>query len=368
MPALRRGMAPESALPTLLADVRTRSLAGPIPGVTRVLGIETSCDETAASVVDGGRWSSPRWSGARSTCTPRTAGWSPSSPVGPISSCSPRSWPTRWTDAGSDPTGTGIDAVAVTCGPGLIGSLLVGRGRGQGALAGLGRAAHRGQPPRGPPVRVAARTARPRLATRGPAGLGRAHAAGRGDRAGPLPDARRDHRRRRRRGLRQGGPLPRPRLSRAARPSTGSPRRAIPHAFAFPRSYPGSGYDFSFSGLKTSVVNTVRKHPDARPPTSPPRSAQAVVDVLVTRARPAAADVGRPRPCLAGGVAANSLLRTADRGGVREDGIGAFLPSRALCTDNAAMVAAAGWWRLHHGRREPAQPGRRPQPAAGRRR
>jgi N6-L-threonylcarbamoyladenine synthase len=79
----------------------------------------------------------------------------------------------------------------------------------------------------------------------------------------------------------------------------------------------------------------------------------AVVDVLVTRARAAAAEVGATALCLAGGVAANSLLRRRIEEACAADGIGAFLPSRALCTDNAAMVAAAGWWRLHHGGASP---------------
>ena len=55
---------------------------------------------------------------------------------------------------------------------------------------------------------------------------------------------------------------------------------------------------------------------------------------------------GRPRPVLAGGVAANSLLRERMLDACVEDGLRAFLPSRSMCTDNAAMVAAAAWWRL----------------------
>jgi N6-L-threonylcarbamoyladenine synthase len=118
-----------------------------------------------------------------------------------------------------------------------------------------------------------------------------------------------------------------------------------PTAVPFPRPMLGDGYDFSFSGLKTAVVNRVRKNPDLATPDVAASFQEAVVDVLVTKTRRAAAEVGAEGICLAGGVAANSVLRERILSVCVEDGLQAFLPSRAMCTDNAAMVAAAGWHR-----------------------
>jgi len=119
-----------------------------------------------------------------------------------------------------------------------------------------------------------------------------------------------------------------------------------PGAFSFPRALLADGYDFSFSGLKTSVVRTVERHPSASTEDVAASFQQAVVDVLLAKARRAVVEVGATGLALAGGVAANSLLRRATTAACAEDGVAAHLPSLAMCTDNAAMVAAAGWWRL----------------------
>jgi len=105
------------------------------------------------------------------------------------------------------------------------------------------------------------------------------------------------------------------------------------------------GYNFSLSGLKTAVVNHVRNNPDVNVADVAASFQAAAIDVLVTKARRAAAETGANGICIGGGVAANSLLRTRITDACAEDGIDCFVPSRELCTDNAAMVAAAGWWR-----------------------
>lgn len=119
-----------------------------------------------------------------------------------------------------------------------------------------------------------------------------------------------------------------------------------PNAIAFPRAMRNEGLDFSFSGLKTAVVNHVRAHPEVSTADVAASFQQAVVDVLVTKARRAAQQVGAKALALGGGVAANSLLREHFLDACEREGVRGFLPNRAMCTDNAAMIAAAGWWRL----------------------
>jgi len=133
-----------------------------------------------------------------------------------------------------------------------------------------------------------------------------------------------------------------------------------PTAIAFPRAILDDGYDFSFSGVKTAVVNYVRKHPDVSTPDVAASFQEAVVDVLVTKARRAALAHGAKGLALAGGVAANSLLRTRVLDACIADGLHPFLPSREMCTDNAAMVAAAAWWRLQSDGPSPLDTGASP--------
>ncbi|MEY4372607.1 MAG: putative O-sialoglycoprotein endopeptidase [Actinomycetota bacterium] len=119
-----------------------------------------------------------------------------------------------------------------------------------------------------------------------------------------------------------------------------------PEAIAFPRAMLHEGFEFSFSGLKTSVMNHVRKHPEAETVDVAASFQAAVVDVLVTKARRAARAVGARSLALGGGVAANTLLRTEFMAACAADGVRGFLPSRAMCTDNAAMIASVAWHRL----------------------
>jgi N6-L-threonylcarbamoyladenine synthase len=119
-----------------------------------------------------------------------------------------------------------------------------------------------------------------------------------------------------------------------------------PAAVTFPRAMRDEGYDFSFSGLKTAVVNHVRKHPDVATRDVAASFQEAVVDVLTTKLVAAADEAGAPTLMLGGGVAANSRLRSRVAEAAEASGRRAFLPPRALCTDNGAMIAGTAWWRL----------------------
>jgi len=125
-----------------------------------------------------------------------------------------------------------------------------------------------------------------------------------------------------------------------------------PKAFDLPRAWLPGTYNFSFSGLKTAVLYLVRRleeEGNELPLADLAASFQAaVVDVLVEKTRLAAQEHGLKQVLLAGGVAANTLLRQEMRRRVR---IPVLYPPPELCTDNAVGVAAAGWFRLQRGER-----------------
>ncbi|MGH2720975.1 MAG: tRNA (adenosine(37)-N6)-threonylcarbamoyltransferase complex transferase subunit TsaD [Actinomycetota bacterium] len=130
-------------------------------------------------------------------------------------------------------------------------------------------------------------------------------------------------------------------------------REGDPKAIAFPRALRGEGYDFSFSGLKTAVVGYVKREQKAgREPSVPDICAsfqEAAVDVLVRKTVRAAVDLGIPTVFLSGGVAANSRLREALSEACVEAEVKLLYPSIDLCTDNAAMVASCGYHRYRRG-------------------
>ena len=118
------------------------------------------------------------------------------------------------------------------------------------------------------------------------------------------------------------------------------------NAIDFPRAMLHDGLDVSFSGLKTSVINYVRKNPTVSTADVAASFQYAVVDVLAATARKAAQQIGAKTVALGGGVAANSLLRSTMTMVCAESGWRLVLPSMGMCTDNAAMIASAGWYRL----------------------
>ncbi len=124
-----------------------------------------------------------------------------------------------------------------------------------------------------------------------------------------------------------------------------------PRAFQFPRAGLDDSYNFSFSGLKTAVLREAQRFAKDRLPVSDLAASfqAAVVDVLVSKTAAAAQEHGVKAVHLAGGVSANRALRQAMAG--RLD-VPVRYPPPILCTDNAAMIAAAAHWHFLHGRRD----------------
>ena len=308
-----------------------------------VLGIETSCDETAAAVVAGGTTvlssvvSSQIDLHARfGGVVPELAGRAHLVTLGPVVD-----------DALSQAGVSGRDcaAVAVTKGPGLIGALLVGVSHAKALAYGWGL----------PFVGVnhleghlyACLLERPDLplpaivllVSGGHTML--VHVRAMGDYSilgGTIDDAAGEAYDKVARVLRlgyPGGPI----IDKLAK--TGDPK-----AVAMPRLMRDDSYDFSFSGIKTSVARTVAKDTTLDAADVAAGFQKAVVDSLVSKAVKAVEDTNAQALCLAGGVAANSELRARTQQAADDLGVECLLPAMKYCTDNAAMIAAAGWWRL----------------------
>lgn len=126
-------------------------------------------------------------------------------------------------------------------------------------------------------------------------------------------------------------------------------REGNPHAIEFPRGkVDGSPYDFSFSGLKSAVLNHINHArmtgEEIHVPDLVASFQNSVVDSLVSRTVMAAQEYGYKQVALAGGVASNTALRAAMEQACGKAGIRCYYPSPVLCTDNAAMIGAAAYY------------------------
>jgi len=329
--------------------------------VTRILGIETSCDETAVAVVRDGTAVESNVIASQTDLHARYGGVMPEQ----ASRAHLRAIVPALEEAlsAADADWGDIDAIAVTCGPGLAGALLVGVNVAKGLAFARGKPilginhleghvyanwldTSAAEPPF-PLVALIVSGGHTDLVLSDGHGLYRRLGRTRDDAAGEAFDKVA-----RLLGLGfPGGPA----IEREA--ASGDPRR-----FQFPRAWlDPDGWDFSFSGLKTAVRHQVRDlgvDPDhasaderrARLPVADLAASfqAAVVDVLATRAARAAHEFGAKSLALGGGVAANrTLLRTVEQ----RAQLSVVCPPPRLCTDNAAMIASAGFFRYRAGDR-----------------
>ncbi|MBU6514571.1 MAG: tRNA (adenosine(37)-N6)-threonylcarbamoyltransferase complex transferase subunit TsaD [Acidobacteriota bacterium] len=312
------------------------------------LAIETSCDDTAAAVVDA-TWR-VRSSVIESSIdqhrefggvVPELAGRAHLTTVGPVVR-------RALDDAGLDPRAPAIDVVAVTAGPGLVGSLLIGLSAakayslawdvpfvGVNHLEGHLFAPLLERPDlQWPIVTLLVSGGHSMIVVqRGP---GEHVVVGEtiDDAAGEAYDKVA-----RWLGLAYPGG---PEIDRLARQGTGG-------ALKLPVSMTGDDFDLSFSGLKTAVVRATEKHPEVALADVAASFQDAVAEQLLRKLRRVLEAYGEVRGvALAGGVAANSALRRGVEALADEFAIPSLLPSLAMCTDNAAMIGAAGLHRFAH--------------------
>jgi len=308
----------------------------------RILGIETSCDETAAAVVEDGRYVRSSVVSSQIDLHARFGGVVPEVASRAHVELITSVIADALVEAGVELRE--LDAVAACCGPGLAGALLVGVSAAK-ALALTANLPYVGVNHLEAHLYAAwleDPTLEPPLATLIVSGghtmivimegHGRYHVVGQtvDDAAGEAFDKVARHL-----GLGYpGGPV----IDRLA-------REGDPKAVRFPRAMPGE-LDFSFAGLKTAVVNHVRRNPEYVVADIAASFQEAVVDQLVTKLLAAADEAGAPVLAIGGGVAANSRLREKVAAAAEASGRRSFLPPMALCTDNGAMIAATAWWRL----------------------
>ncbi|GGI05911.1 tRNA (adenosine(37)-N6)-threonylcarbamoyltransferase complex transferase subunit TsaD [Egicoccus halophilus] len=333
-----------------------------------VLGIETSCDETAVGVVED------RFTLRSNVIASQVELHAPYGGVVPeVAARAHLEALLPTIDRALVEAGCGlsdVDAVAVTSGPGLIGALLVGVSAAKGLalahdkpLIGVNHLrAHvevaqlehgELEPPLAALVVSGGHTS---IVALGEDGRFRQLGATIDDAAGEAFDKIA-------RFLGLGYPGG-PEIDRLA-------RQGDPHAIAFPRAMRADpGYDVSLSGLKTAVVRYLRRleaagqEPDLADVAA--SFQEAIVDVQVDKTLRAAADQGLERVVLAGGVAANSRLRARFAEACGQAGLGLLVPSVPLCTDNGAMVAASGANLLAAGHLAPLELGVDPNlPLAG---
>jgi N6-L-threonylcarbamoyladenine synthase len=311
-----------------------------------LLGIETSCDDTAAAVLRDGR------DVLSSVATNQDAFHAKYGGIVPeIASRRHVALLSAAVEDALERAGAGftdVDGIAVTCGPGLIGSLVVGVAAAKAYAFALHRPLYgvnhlhghvfapfldRPEPPPYPFLTLLVSGGHSQLvAVASPTNmrvLGRTH----DDAAGEAYDKT---------ARLLGLPYPGgPALDALA-------QRGDPRAHAFPRHRPaGDSLDLSFSGLKTSVryflesdAGRAAKREDVA------ASFQAaVVDVLMARLQAAFEREHYNAVAISGGVAANSALQAAFRSWAERNNVAAFVPPPKYCTDNAAMIAAAAYYQ-----------------------